>query len=46
MIGLLFRLITNTGCPVCGGKVKMIDHDCVLGDVYVCKSCGRKLQSR
>lgn len=46
MIGRLFRLATGTGCPVCGGKVKMIDHDCVLGDVYVCRSCGRKFQNK
>lgn len=46
MIGRLLRLALGTGCPVCGGRVKIIDSDCVLGDTYKCIVCGRKLKSK
>ena len=46
MFGRIFRLMTGTGCPVCGGKVKMIDADCIFGDIYKCTVCGRKFQNR
>lgn len=46
MLGRIFRIITGTGCPICGGRVKLISADCVLGDTYKCIVCGRKLQEK
>jgi len=29
-------------CPLCGGELKIIDHDCLEGDTYKCKWCGKQ----
>lgn len=29
-------------CPLCGGNLKIIDHDCLKGDTYKCKWCGKE----
>lgn len=29
-------------CPICGGELKLIDHDCIEGDLYECRCCGHK----
>lgn len=29
-------------CPVCGGTLKLIDHDCIEGDTCKCTRCGRE----
>lgn len=44
MLGRIFRIITGTGCPICGGRIKIISHCCVTGDKYICTRCGAKLK--
>ena len=46
MFGRIFRMITGTGCPICGGHLKLISHDCIEGDLVQCIVCGKKFISR
>ena len=42
-MGFLWRLREFLGrCPICGGDLQMISHDCIEGDNYVCTKCGHK----
>lgn len=29
-------------CPLCGGDLKVTSHDCLFGDSYKCKLCGKE----
>lgn len=43
IIGFIRELFGN--CPICGGHLKCIDHNCIEGDSYVCEKCGHKWHS-
>lgn len=43
LLGFLRQLLGR--CPVCGGPLEMIDHDCLLGDTYKCTWCGREWET-
>lgn len=29
-------------CPICGGSLTIIEHDCMRGDLVKCNWCGKK----